>query len=71
MRKSPCKRNKLELQPIIVENGPNALANPMRNLRPTERPGDFTKFNIIPHLINHPNRNQLIHDIAFPNAMDS
>ena len=76
MKKSQRKSNLFKTQPInqrelIVENGPEALANPMRNLRPLPNPASFQKFNLIPHLINHLNRDQVVHDIAFPHAMTS
>ena len=67
----PLKRNRFELQEVNVEEGPQALANPMRNLRPLPNPQSFCKFSGAQHLINHPNREQVVHDIAFPHAMNS
>ena len=64
----PIKRNKFQLQELIVENGPEALANPDRHLRPVP---NFRPTPNIQHLINHPNREQITHDIAFPHAMNS
>ena len=67
MNKFPRKTNKFELQEINVEKGPEALANPLRNLRPLPRPG-FDRLSTIQHQMNHHNREQVIHDIAFPHA---
>ena len=66
--KHPPRRNKFELQDLNVEEGPQSLANPIRYLRPLPI---FKPTPTIHDLIGHPNREQIIHEIAFPQAMNS